>query len=139
MLPLNIPVIVAGALVPLAFYKFVISPAFLSPLAKVPSAHWSAPFSPLWILWIRYRRQENRKLHAAHLRLGPVIRLGPNEISVNDLTGLRIVYGGGFEKGDRKVEGRGQVCPRGLLGALWSGSAVLKHACIYEQVLEGGR
>jgi hypothetical protein len=99
MLLLNVPVLVAVTLIPLVLYKYIIYPAFISPLAKTPSAQWSAPFSPLWILWTRYRRRENRKVHEAHLRLGPVIRLGPNEISINDLAGLRTVYGGGFEKG----------------------------------------
>ena len=28
------------------------------------------------------------------------MRLGPNEISVNDVAGLRTVYAGGFEKGE---------------------------------------
>ncbi len=83
----------------LAIYKFIVYPTFVSPLSKIPNAHWSAPISPLWILWIRRRCRENRKLHAAHLRLGPVIRLAPNELSVNDLASLRTVYAGGFEKG----------------------------------------
>jgi hypothetical protein len=38
-------------------------------------------------------------VHALHRQLGPVIRLGPNELSINDVEGLRLVYGGGFEKG----------------------------------------
>lgn len=95
----SLPVLVIATLVPLALYKFIIHPAFISPLSKVPNAHWSAPFCPLWILWTRYSCRENRSLHAAHLKSGSVIRLAPNEISVNDLEGVRTVYGGGFEKG----------------------------------------
>lgn len=95
----SIPVVAAAILVPLALYQFVVYPAFISPLSKVPNAHWTAPFSPLWILWTRFRGRENRLVHAAHLRLGPVIRLGPNELSTNDVGGLRTVYSGGFEKG----------------------------------------
>jgi hypothetical protein len=83
-----------------ALYKLVVYPEFISPLSKIPKAHWSASTSPIWILWTRFRCQENRNLHAAHERLGPVIRVGPNELSVNDIAGLRTVYGGGFEKGD---------------------------------------
>jgi hypothetical protein len=99
MLLYSIPALVVATLVPLAIYKLVLYPAFISPLAKVPNAHWSAPFSPLWILWTRFRCRENRKLHAAHLKSGPVIRLAPNELSINDVSGLRTVYAGGFEKG----------------------------------------
>lgn len=80
-------------------WKLIIHPAFVSPLAKIPNAHWSAPFSPAWILFQRFRCRENRTVHALHRELGPLIRLGPNELSTNDNEGLRLVYGGGFEKG----------------------------------------
>lgn len=39
-------------------------------------------------------------LRGAHARLGPVVCLGPREVSVNCVEGgVRVVYGGGFEKG----------------------------------------
>ncbi|KAK3303273.1 cytochrome P450 [Chaetomium strumarium] len=79
-------------------YRYVIYPACFSPLALVPNAHWSAPFSRLWILRVRFVHRENRTLHGAHRRLGPVIRVGPNELSINDLDSVRSVYQGGFEK-----------------------------------------
>lgn len=82
-------------------YKFIIYPTFLSPLARIPNAHWSSSISPLWILWTRFRVHENREVHGAHLEKGPVIRLGPNEISINNVDGgIRTVYSGGFEKGE---------------------------------------
>lgn len=99
MLLLSIPSLAFLTLVLLAIYKFIIHPTFLSPLAKVPNAHWSAPVTEFWILWTRYKCRENRTLHAAHLKLGPVIRVAPNELSVNDLGSLRTAYTGGFEKG----------------------------------------
>jgi hypothetical protein len=79
-------------------YRYVIYPAVFSPLARVPSAHWSAPFSRLWILWIRFVHRENRTLHSAHRRLGSVVRVGPNELSINDFDSVRTVYQGGFSK-----------------------------------------
>jgi hypothetical protein len=79
-------------------YRYAIYPACLSPLASVPNAHWSVPFSRLWILRVRFVHWENRTLHAAHRRLGPIIRVGPNELSINDLGSVRSVYQGGYEK-----------------------------------------
>ena len=80
-------------------FKAVIYPVFLSPLAKVPNAHWSVPISPVWMLWKRFRMQNNRTVQAAHVRLGPIVRLGPGEISVNCVDGgIKSVYTGGFEK-----------------------------------------
>lgn len=96
---LSVPILAFIGAVVLALYKFVIYPTFISPLSKIPNAHWSAPISPFWILWTRFKLFENRKLHAAHLRLGPVVRVAPNELSVNDVAGLRTVYAGGMEKG----------------------------------------
>ncbi len=99
MLSISIPFLAFVVLTTFTLFKFIIHPTFLSPLAKIPNAHWSAPISPLWILWTRYQCRENRDVHAAHLKHGSVIRLAPNELSVNDLGSLRTVYGGGFEKG----------------------------------------
>jgi hypothetical protein len=89
---------VVAAVVVFLFFQYIIRPAFFSPLSQIPNAHWSAPFSRLWILWIRFVHRENRTLHHAHRRLGPVIRVGPNELSINDLDSVRTVYQGGFEK-----------------------------------------
>ena len=96
-LPLSLELGLVGLAVVLV-YRLLIYPLFISPLAKIPSAHWSSPISPAWILWIRYTHRENRTLLAAHRRLGPVVRVGPNDLSVNDAEGLRTVYQGGFEK-----------------------------------------
>ncbi|KAF4629164.1 hypothetical protein G7Y89_g8983 [Cudoniella acicularis] len=99
MLILSIPVLGLTVLSFFIFYKFILYPTFISPLSKIPNAHWSASFSPLWILWTRYTNYENRSLHAAHQQHGAVIRVAPNELSINDINGLRIIYAGGFEKG----------------------------------------
>jgi hypothetical protein len=79
-------------------YKFFIYPAFLSPLAAIPNAHFTSSFSNGWITWQRFRGQPNKAIHDAHTRLGPVLRLGLTEISVNSVDGLNVVYSGNFEK-----------------------------------------
>ena len=80
-------------------WRCIVYPAFVSPLSKIPNAHFSAPFSPAWILWKRYSAQENKTVHAAHEKHGKIVRLGPNDVSVASVDdGIRIVYGGGFEK-----------------------------------------
>lgn len=76
-----------GAAILYALYRFVIAPVFISPLSKIPAAHPTASFSPAWILWTRWCSRENATVLAAHERLGPLIRLGPNEISVNCVNG----------------------------------------------------
>ena len=95
---MGIPVIPAVALFTLAafgVYHYFIYPVFLSPLSKIPNAHWSAPVSRLWILSKRSVEQETPTVHVAHQRLGPIIRLAPNEVSVNSVEGgIRTIYAG---------------------------------------------
>jgi hypothetical protein len=70
-----------------------------NPLRKIPAAHPLAHFTSLWIYYIRWRAVENATLKEAHGRLGPIVCLGPEEISVNCVKGgIRDVYAGGFEK-----------------------------------------
>lgn len=94
---LSVSVLVVFTLV-IAAYHFVLRPAIFSPLAKIPSVHWSAPFSSIWILCARHNSSENRLLHNAHQRLGPVIRTGPAQISIDGADNVKIVYQGGFDK-----------------------------------------
>ena len=93
-----VPMLAGTATFLLLAYSWVIYPYLLSPLSKIPSAHWSAPLSRFWILSVRFGRRENQTLLAAHNRLGSVVRIGPKELSINDVDGLRTVYQGGFEK-----------------------------------------
>lgn len=80
-------------------YTYIIYPIYISPLRHVPSAHPTAPFSPLWILYKRYTSQQNKAIHDAHLKHGPFIRLGPNEVAVNTIShGVKTIYSGNFEK-----------------------------------------
>ncbi len=94
------PVLLIWLVILATIYNLVIYPAFLSPLARVPNAHWSTPFTSAWILWVRFHNRENREIHDAYLRNGPIVRLGPNEIGVNSVDGgIRNIYSGGFERG----------------------------------------
>ncbi|KAI2602367.1 cytochrome P450 [Hypoxylon sp. NC1633] len=86
-------------LIVVLFYKYVLYPAVISPLSKVPTAHWSCSVSPLWILWARFKSRENRTLHAAHKRHGPIVRVGPNELSVMSVEAVKTIYQGGYQGG----------------------------------------
>ncbi|KAF9883250.1 hypothetical protein FE257_003806 [Aspergillus nanangensis] len=79
-------------------YKHLLYPYWFSPLAKVPNAHVSAPISTTWIERQRTAGKEVLTIYAAHQKHGPVVRLGPNELSVNSITGLKTIYTGAFEK-----------------------------------------
>lgn len=96
-----VPVIAIAVLVSLTLFDYVLRPALQPSLARIPAAHWSAPFSSLWVLEQRLYQKDVPAIHAAHQRLGPVLRIAPNELSLNSVDGgIRSVYGGSFEKGD---------------------------------------
>ena len=82
-------------LTPLSLVLYLVYQYFgkLRPLNAIPNAHFTAPFSPLWLVSVRYRKRENRTVWASHKRLGPVIRLAPDEVSVCTLQGIRTIYG----------------------------------------------
>ena len=79
-------------------YKYVVFPAFFSPLSKIPNAHFTSPISPAWIWWRRRTQRENISILCAHREKGPIVRLGPNELSVSSIDSLRQVYTGGYIK-----------------------------------------
>ncbi|KAI3331277.1 cytochrome P450 3A12 [Ustulina deusta] len=81
-----------------SLYRYVLYPAVFSPLAAIPTPHWTCSISDAWILAARYRSQENRTLHAAHRTCGQIVRVGPCELSVNTIEAVKTIYQGGFDK-----------------------------------------
>ena len=80
-------------------YRYIILPRALASLSRVPNAHWSCPYTMVWILNKRYRHQELHAVHKAHQKHGPIVRTGPRELSVSCWDqGIRTIYGGGFDK-----------------------------------------
>ena len=70
-----------------------------SGLKDIPNAHFSVPYSRLWLLSIRLRKMENRTRIRLHRRFGPVVRIGPRELSVNCIDdGVRTIYSSKFDK-----------------------------------------
>lgn len=91
--------IAVGALIVLFVWVASKLVAVISPLNAIPNAHFTAPFSRMWLLWIRGTGREFTACRAAHRQLGPVIRIGPQEISINCIkNGVRAVYGGNWDK-----------------------------------------
>lgn len=79
-------------------FQYFIYPYFFSPLSKIPNAHLTSPITSLWISHKRKTGNEIKTIYHLHQKYGPVVRLGPHELSVNSIDGLRTIYTGGFEK-----------------------------------------
>jgi hypothetical protein len=103
---------VAEHLIFLFFQLFLWSPAFLifsivyqywtSPLSQIPSVHWSAPWSRCFILWQIYHGNRKHAHYIGHTKRAgeilPVIRVGPNEISLMSVDGIETVYNNEFDR-----------------------------------------
>lgn len=79
-------------------YSFIIYPRCISQLAALPVPHWSCHLSSFWILRARKCGTENASLRDAHRRLGNIVRVSPDTISVDGVDAMRIIYQGGFPK-----------------------------------------
>ncbi|PSN65704.1 cytochrome P450 [Corynespora cassiicola Philippines] len=78
--------------------RLYIDPLVLSPLKCVPGpkiyaiTKWRLAYDD----WTGMRTRNTLRLHQVY---GPVVRIGPTEVSFNDLTALRTIYGPGSKYG----------------------------------------
>ena len=96
ILPAIIVVVAVGTLCFL--YRYVFYPAWISPLAGIPNAHLLCSLTPLWMERQRKKSRELKTLYSAHEKYGPIVRLGPAEISVVSQEGLKQIYVAGLDK-----------------------------------------
>jgi cytochrome P450 len=83
------------------FYRYVLYPAFFSPLSKIPAIRTSARVLPTWFWWTERRGGQAKALFDAHQRYGHVIRVKPNMVHIASLDGLRVAFNSGrFERSD---------------------------------------
>lgn len=82
-------------------YDYILHPFFYNPLSHIPGPKLYA-FTKWRLAWDEWNGQRTRTIHALHLKYGPVVRIGPNEVHFNSLSALRTIYGAGsgFERTD---------------------------------------
>ena len=83
------------------FTAYVIYQRHFHPLASVPGP-FLASLSRLWLAQHSRSGDMHRTMISLHATLGPLVRTGPNEVSVADLTAIKTIYGAGtkFRKSD---------------------------------------
>jgi hypothetical protein len=71
-----------------------------SPLAKLPGPFYTR-FTAAWLKYKEYTGNRRTYIHDLHQELGPVVRLGPNEVSFASAEAIKEIYtsgGSGYEK-----------------------------------------
>ena len=103
----------------LLLYRYLIYPTLISPLSKIPTAHPLASVLPGWLWWQEHAGRQARSLLAAHQRYGPVVRVGPREVHLASLDGLRVAFNSGrFERSDWVLQFRNYDGTANLLSML---------------------
>ncbi|KAK0636014.1 putative benzoate 4-monooxygenase cytochrome P450 [Bombardia bombarda] len=86
----------APLVVVLGIAAFYLYPYFVTygHLRQIP-APFPAQFSDLWLLSVVRRGNRYQRVHDLHKKLGPVVRIQPNHISLNDDDAIQVVLGHG--------------------------------------------
>ncbi|KAF2796452.1 cytochrome P450 [Melanomma pulvis-pyrius CBS 109.77] len=64
----------------------------LHPLAKYPGPRLAA-ITDIYLAVYAYRGSRHLEYHRCHTVYGPIVRLGPNHLSINSATALKSIYG----------------------------------------------
>ncbi|KAK7920730.1 Benzoate 4-monooxygenase [Apiospora marii] len=86
----------ALALLPLALVFYYAVPYFTTfgHLRKIP-APFPASWTNLWLLYVCRRGKRYLSVDEIHKKLGPVVRIQPNHVSIADDEAIQIIYGHG--------------------------------------------
>ncbi|CAI6093011.1 unnamed protein product [Clonostachys chloroleuca] len=98
--PINMVIsIFLGAVLGAALFTyFVFYPVawyFWDPLElrRFPAPNFVASVSPLWLMKINASEKRSYRLHEAHKKLGPIVRVGPQTVYFNDPRAINDIYG----------------------------------------------
>ena len=83
--------VVVLTIIPLTW---IIYQRFFHPLATIPGP-FAASLSRLWMTKHSWDGDMNTTMIALHKKHGPLVRTGPNELSVADLKAIKTIYGAG--------------------------------------------
>ena len=80
--------------------SIIFARALQSPVSKVPGPAYSK-FTEIWLMIQEFSGNRRLYIHELHQRYGPVVRLGPNEVSFTSLGAVKEIYtfgGSGYDK-----------------------------------------
>jgi hypothetical protein len=68
------------------------------PLRKYPAPNLFVTipyFGEIWFAWLTLKGNPDETLRGMHAKLGKVVRIGPNEVSIDDSDAVKELYGHG--------------------------------------------
>ncbi|KAF2673053.1 cytochrome P450 [Microthyrium microscopicum] len=88
----RVPYLGALVLTLIFIYRFLVYPLFVSPLRHVPGPKIAA-LTSLYINSRYYRENGIQLVKSLHDKYGPIVRVGPQEVVVQDPEQLSVIYG----------------------------------------------
>ena len=91
---------ICAAAIPLAWLSIRVHKALFSPLLKVPGPYFTF-ITDVWLMLQEFMGNRREYIHQLHKQYGPVVRLGPNEVSFTSVEALKEIYssgGSGYDK-----------------------------------------
>lgn len=82
------------------FVGYIITKRLLSPISKIPGP-WYTKSTSLWIKYQEFTSNRRESVHSLHQRYGPVVCLGPNEVSFASLDAIKEIYASGGSGHDK--------------------------------------
>ncbi|TVY85498.1 Pisatin demethylase [Lachnellula suecica] len=98
MLSLSLPIL--GLMAFLLWLTYTLTKALLSPLTKLPGPFYTH-LTPLYLMLQEFTSRRRTYIHALHQKYGPVVRLGPNEVSCMSADAVKEIYTSGGSGYDR--------------------------------------
>jgi hypothetical protein len=90
----NWQVVLAVTLVIAIVNNYIIYPFYTSPLANVPGPKLNA-MTKWYQVYIDFTKKRTLYIHSLHEKYGPVVRIGPNELSFTGEEPMKVIYGAG--------------------------------------------
>jgi hypothetical protein len=87
-------------LIPLLLTLHILYKRLNSPLLRIPGPLHTV-FTDLYLMYQEFSSNRRLYIHDLHKKYGPVVRLGPNEISFTSLEAVKEIYssgGSGYDK-----------------------------------------
>jgi hypothetical protein len=101
------------------FFQYLVSYFWIHRSLRAIPAPFPAQFTNLWLMYICRKSRRSDTVYDLHKRLGPVVRIQPNHISIADEKAINLVYGhgNGLEKSYVRADSIGiLVQPLNLTG-----------------------
>ncbi|TEY63310.1 hypothetical protein BOTCAL_0156g00180 [Botryotinia calthae] len=116
----------------------IVTFAIIDPLRYVPGP-FLVRFTRAWYCWEIYKGHFERTNHQLHTRYGPIVRIAPNEYSIDDVDAAKVIYsigGDTFPKARCDLDPHRHSANRRKVANYYSMSSMVGYECSVDNCTE---